>query len=113
MISLNDGFLPYMNMPTRYIFPAIHIMPENPATSRTSDRHICHTGMPNGMRATITIGDVSGNMEVQNANSPIGSAAAMSAKIIPNIIGKMANDVSCDASWMLSTAEPIDANIDE
>ncbi len=69
--------------------------------------------MPKGMRATITIGDVSGNMEVQNARLPIGSAAATVAKMMPKMMGKTANDVSCDASCILSTAEPIEANIDE
>lgn len=85
----------------------------NPAARIARDKTISHVGMPNGMRATITIGEVSGNIDVQKATLPIGSAAATMAKMRPNMIGKTANDVNWLASWILSTAEPTAAKIDE
>lgn len=57
-----------------------------------SDRHISHVGMPNGMRAIMTMGDVKGIIDIQNDNVDVGSAAAVMPKIMPNIIGNTTTD---------------------
>ena len=77
-----------------------------------ADTHISQWGIPNGMRASITIGDVKGIIENQNAAVVLGSVATLMENTSAIIIGIMANDWSWDASCMLSTAEPIAANIE-
>ena len=65
-------FLPYIKMPVRYIFAAIHIDPINVSTSKAMDVTSSGQGTPNGRRAIITTGDVSGNIENQKASELSG-----------------------------------------
>ena len=39
---------------------------------KATDKSICHGGTPNGIRTIITIGEVNGIMDVQNAKGPSG-----------------------------------------
>ena len=56
MSSRTVGFLPYMNMPTRYILAAIHTINMNEIYSRTREVMISHDGIPNGMRTIKRLG---------------------------------------------------------
>ena len=76
-----------MNIPTRYILAATHTMPMNEMNSNASDTIISHAGMPNGTRAIITIGDVNGMIDIQNATGVFGSVAAPIAQIRPMMTG--------------------------
>lgn len=113
MSSRTVGFLPYMNMPTRYILAAIHTINMNEIYSRTREVMISHDGIPNGMRTIMTMGDVKGTSDSTSAIVELGSVAAVIAKIRPMMIGNTTTDWSWPASCMLSTAEPIAAYIDE
>ncbi len=95
-----------MNMPTRYIFAESHTMPAKEAYSKAKDVHICQAGMPNGMRAIITIGEVKGIIDVQTASEDAGFCTTDILTTMPIMIGMTAMLTSWDASWMLSTAEP-------
>ena len=64
------------------------------------------------MRESITIGDVNGIIESHTAMVELGSLATVNANISATNMGRMAKDCSCDASWMLSTAEPMAAKIE-
>lgn len=52
-----------------------------------SDSAISHAGMPNGIRAIITIGEVKGISDVQNASCDPGALAACIAMIMPMMMG--------------------------
>ena len=69
--------------------------------------------IPNGMRANMTIGEVNGITESQKANVELGSFATDMAIISPSMMGIMTIDCSCPASCILSTADPMAANIAE
>ena len=108
--SFNVGFLPCMRIPTRYILPANHTTTANVAMSIPSDRAISHVGMSYGMRAIITIGDVSGIIENQNASSDVGSLMTESITNRLRMMGMVTGVCNCCASCGLSTDEPMAAN---
>ena len=57
------------------------------AYNRPNERSISQVGIPNGMRAIITIGDVNGITEVQNAKGEFGSLNTDIITIIEMMIG--------------------------
>ena len=62
-------------MPVRYIFAAVHKHNTQKRTSMEQDSNICHAGtmsMPAGIRVSMTMGDVNGMTENQNAICPSG-----------------------------------------
>ena len=71
-----------------------------------------HAGMPYGMRTIISIGDVNGIIDNITAKVEFGSAPTTVAQTKPMIMGISAMLCSCDASCMLSTAEPMAAYIE-
>jgi len=67
------GFLPYINIPTRYILAANQTTEKKVANNKLTEIAICHKGTPNGIRINITMGDVSGIIEKTTAIVPFGS----------------------------------------
>ena len=62
-----------MKIPTRKIFAASHVVRIKVMNSSAIERIISHVGMPNGMRAIITIGEVNGIIEVHTTSGELGS----------------------------------------
>ena len=81
------GFLPYMNMPTRYILADSHTIPTNDRYRMASDVIISHVGMPNGIRVIIVMGAVKGIIESIVANVELGSFITDIDRTRPNIMG--------------------------
>lgn len=108
--SLNDGLLPWMSIPTRYILPAAHAMMMNVPMSSPNERSISQAGMSYGMRAIITMGDVSGIIENQNAISDVGSLMTDNITNRLRMMGIVIGVCNCCASCGVSTAEPTAAN---
>ena len=74
------AFLPYINIPTRYILDANHTSPTTVTNPIVSDKIICRAGgVSVVMRTIMVIGARNGNIEAQNANGEFGL----------RIIGKM------------------------
>ena len=71
-----------------------------------NDTTISHIGIPNGMRAIITIGDVNGIIEAQKAIGELGSLNTDIMTIIANITGIIISELNCWPSCTESTAEP-------
>ena len=63
------------------------------------------------MRAIMTIGEVNGMIENQNANCELGSRMTTNIISRARIIGSVMGICNWDASCTLSTAEPTAANI--
>lgn len=111
--SASDGFLPYIKIPTLYILAHSHIRKNMDMYRSASDSAISQNGTPKGRRTAIVIGDVNGIIDSQNARPDDGFCMADIDATIPIITGMVATEVSCDASCILSTAEPMAANIEE
>ena len=62
--------------------------------------------MPKGTRAIITIGEVKGIIEAQNAMGELGSLNTDIITIIERMIGSMMMVLNCWPSCTESTAEP-------
>lgn len=92
------GFLPYMNIPTRYILADTHIIARKLRARSIIDTSGCHAGMPNGRRAIITIGAVNGIIDVHTASDELGSFTTVMDMIRANMMGTIAIDCSCEAS---------------
>ena len=95
-----------MKMPTRKILDASHVVAINAAYSNTRDRIISHVGIPNGMRAIITIGDVRGMMDAQKAIGALGSLNTDIIMMSESMIGSIITVLNCWPSMTESTAEP-------
>jgi hypothetical protein len=76
-----------------------------------AERAISHVGIPLGMRAIITIGEVNGIIESQNTNGEFGSFITIVVVINARIIGMVIGVVSCCASCAVSTLAPTAAYI--
>ena len=74
--SFQVGFLPYIKIPTLYIFEANQTTPKNVPNNNEMDRINCHIGTPKGIRISITIGDVSGTIENTVATVPNTATAS-------------------------------------
>ena len=85
--SFHEGFLPYINIPTRYIFAANQTTNRNVANNKTNETTICHIGTPNGMRIIMTIGDVNGKVLLAHA------ASAQGTKVVDNILNSKNEEV--------------------
>ncbi len=85
------GRLPYIRMPTRYIFAAIQTQHSIVATIINIDKTICHSGgLIIAMRIIISVGAKNGTIE-----SAIDEALFGLASTIPNIIiGTITNKVT-------------------
>ena len=101
-----------MRIPVLYIFAAIQTKPRNVTTINIIEMAICHIGTPNGMRAIITIGEVSGIIEHQNESELSGFCMVPIATIRARIIGIVTGSINCWVSVSLSTADPIAAKTD-
>jgi len=66
-------------MPILYIFAASVTIPINVIINKPIDSKICQTGTPKGIRISITIGDVKGNIEKPTAIELCG----LSIMVIP------------------------------
>ena len=66
------GFLPYIRIPTRYIFDPNQTVNIKVAINIPTESASCHHGTPNGIRINITIGDVNGIIEKIVAIEPSG-----------------------------------------
>lgn len=93
--SLHEGRLPCMKIPMRYIFADSHVVSTKLRYSTTSDVAISHVGMPKGMRAIITIGEVNGIIDAQKAIGELGSLNTDIITIIARIIGIMIIVLNC------------------
>ena len=69
-------------------------------------------GIPNGMRAIITMGDVKGIMEHQNTKFELGSFITLIMTMMEMITGIMIIPLNWAASCGVSTADPIAAYMD-
>jgi hypothetical protein len=107
------GFLPYIKIPTRYIFAANHTIPTNVAKRIPSERRISQVGTPHGIRAIITIGEVKGIYEHHTATGELGSLRMVIITKIEIMIGIITGVCNCCASCTESTLEPIAAKIAE
>lgn len=87
MSSFMLGFLPYINIPTRYIFADTHTIPMNEIYRIMRDVIISHVGIPNGIRVIIVIGDVNGIIDKIVANVELGSDTTDIDNTSPIIIG--------------------------
>ena len=76
----------------------------------TMEMAICQMGTPNGIRAIITMGEVSGIIEHQNESGLSGFCMVPIATIKPSMIGMVTGSINCCVSVSLSTADPIAAN---
>ena len=65
-----------------------------------------HGATPKGNLAIITIGDVKGIIENQNARGAPGACTALDITRIPKIIGIVMGSINCCVSVSLSTADP-------
>lgn len=83
------------------------------AYSSTRDNAISQNGTPKGRRLIIAIGEVKGNIEIQNAIVEPGFCITDIDAMMPIITGMVAIVDSCEASCTLSTAEPMAAYIAE
>jgi len=101
----------YMKIPILYILPANHAMIPKERNRISAETQICQSGIPNGIRAIITMGLVNGIIEVHKAIVLLGSVPTDIAMTMPSIIGIVTNVASCELSWTLSTDEPMAANI--
>ena len=66
------GFLPYIRIPTRYILADSQTMPMAEAYNKETDNNFSHKGISKGIRTIMTIGEVNGTIEHQNASGPSG-----------------------------------------
>jgi len=92
------GFFPYIRIPTRYILPENQTVRIAVLNNMTIESSNCHSGTSNGRRTIMTMGEVSGIIEHQNANGPSGLfilyMPAYNEKTINTIIGDMNWDES-------------------
>ena len=109
IISFHVGFLPYINIPVRYIFPANHVVKIKPRISSDIDKPSCHQGTvpgtPKGILAIITMGELKGIMLAQNASGPVGSAIALVMITMEKMTSKVIGKASDWASRMSSLTE--------
>ena len=87
--------MPCIKIPTRKIFAASHVVKIKVAYNSPSESKISHAGMPNGMRAIITIGEVNGMTEVQNAKGELGSLKTDIITMIERMIGSIIMVLYC------------------
>ena len=66
-MSLNVGFFPCIKIPTLYIRAPNHVVHKNPTINKNKESRICQRGIPYGIMANITMGDVKGMIELQKA----------------------------------------------
>ncbi|GIV41542.1 MAG: hypothetical protein KatS3mg034_0852 [Vicingaceae bacterium] len=74
-------------MPVRYILAASRVKKTKPTTTSTIDSNNSHIGTPNGRRIIITIGEVRGIIENQNATVPSGFSNMEEEMTYPKIKG--------------------------
>ena len=86
------GFLPYIKIPTRYIFAATHTIAINDTYNNTNESIISHVAIPNGIRAIITIGAVNGIIDIIVAKLELGSFTTVIDNTKPIIIGNTTID---------------------
>jgi len=82
-------------MPVRYILAAIAIKPTIVAISITDEISTCSQGTPKGMRAIITMGEVSGIIENQNDNELSGFCIVLINTNIANTNGMVTGSINC------------------
>lgn len=82
-------------MPTRNIFDASHVVKIKVAYNNPKDSNISQVAIPKGIRAIITIGEVNGISEVQNASGELGSLKTDIITIIERIIGNIMMVLYC------------------
>ena len=106
IISFQLGFLPYINIPVRYILAANQVVNMNPAINKTMERPNCHqgtvTGTPNGIRAIITMGELKGMMLAHTASELPGFEMAGVINAMENITSMVMGKLSDCASLMSS-----------
>ncbi|MCY1553167.1 hypothetical protein D9M68_896220 [compost metagenome] len=69
-----------------------------PSTRQAAEASNCQVGTPNGMRAIITIGEVSGKILPNTAIPLLGSLITAVIRIKLKMIGKVMMVVNCCAS---------------
>ncbi len=87
-----------MKIPIRYIFALSHIINSTETKRKAEERAISHPGTPNGILDIMTIGEVNGIIEAQNASVDVGSLITVIARSNPIMIGIVAKEVS----WLAS-----------
>lgn len=75
-----------------------------------SDNATSQKGMPDGSLTIITMGEVKGIMEHQNANGPSGNWALYIPALRANSMIIVIGTINCCVSDSLSTAAPMAAN---
>ena len=79
-----------------------------PSISKPIDSANSQAGTPNGTRTIITIGDVNGMIDIQNATAPSGFLSTTEYYMIKEMIsGIVIGIMNCCVSVSLSTAAPI------
>lgn len=66
---------------------AIHVIMKNEMKSTMIETITCHVGMPKGMRAIITMGEVKGIMEHQKTRPELGSFIMFIITIMAKMTG--------------------------
>ena len=74
---------------------ASHAISTKVRYSKRRERIISHVGMPNGMRAIITIGEVNGIIDAQNATDELGSLKTDIIMISARMIGIIMIVLNC------------------
>ena len=97
-------------MPTLYIRPAIQLVKIKPRINKTIDNTNSHKGGSKGNLPIITIGDVNGIIEHQNASELSGFSSMVCRAINEKINGMVIGSINCWESVSESTAEPTAAN---
>ena len=118
IISFQDGFLPYIRIPVRYILPANQVVKTKPAINKAIERPSCHQGTvpgtPYGILAIITMGELKGIILPHTAIGPVGSFIAIDIKAMEKITSMVTGKLNDCASRMSSlTALPIAAYKEE
>ena len=106
IISFQLGFLPYINIPVRYMRAANQVVNIKPAMSNAIDNPNCHKGTvlgtPKGILAIITIGELNGMMLVHTAIGLDGFEMAGVINAMENITSMVMGKLSDCASLMSS-----------
>ena len=94
-MALNDGLLPYINIPDLYSFAASNNANAQNESKSATESVTCQYGIPKGNRAIIAIGEVNGIIESQKDSDPFGSEAISGSKIKGRRSGTVTGITNC------------------
>jgi len=104
------AFLPYINIPILYILEDIHVENRNVIINIVIESINSQVSTPpKGNLDIMTIGELKGNIDIQNARIPSGLFIIASIILNDRINGIVKGRIICCVSDSLSTAAPTQA----